>query len=422
MSKAAQTKIPFTPPFFYGWIIVVISGMGLFFSGPGQTYSISTFINAYIEEFDWSRSLISSLYSVATFLAGMCLFIVGRAVNRWGQRKVMFIVAVILGASCLWNSMAVTPVMLFMGFFMTRLFGQGAMTLVPVTLVSQWFVTYRGRAFSLMTVGTFAGSAFIPMINTWLITNWGIQEAWLFWGFLLCLFFAPLAYYITRNTPESVSLLPDNRVRQPLATESTEVYEENWTLKEAMRTRAFWLLLICASIPAMVNTGLVFHLISIFGSKGIDATFSAFVLSLMALTSFPVTFISGFINERYKTNHILAVVFMGQALTMLILVFTGNTGGAIAFGIIRGIVAGFESITLNTIWPNYFGRASIANIQGVTMTSTVIGSAFGPLPFGFAFDFFGGYTEIIWIMLLFPVIGCFFALISPKPVKKAIQN
>lgn len=417
MNTISKNKIPFQPPFFYGWIIVLIAGLGLFFSGPGQTYSISTFINAYIEQNHWSRSLISSLYSAATFMAGMLLFVVGRAVNRWGQRNVTFVVAIILALACFWNSMAFTPIMLFFGFFMTRLFGQGSMTLIPVTLVSQWFISHRGRAFSLMTIGTFAGSSFVPLINTWIIQEWGIREAWLFWGGLLSFIFAPLAFYFIRNTPESVGLLPDNRV-QLTGTTGPQVLEESWTLNEAMRTRSFWLLLVCVGIPAMVNTGLTFHLISIFGSKGIDATLSAFVLSLMALTSFPVSFISGFVNERFKTNYILAAVFVGQVLTMLILIYSQDAASALVFGVVRGIVAGFESITLNTIWPNYYGRSSIANIQGITMTSTVVCSAFGPLPFGFAFDYFGGYAEILWIMILFPILGCVFAIISPKPKKR----
>ena len=238
--------------------------------------------------------------------------------------------------------------------------------------------------------------SFIPMINTWALQAWDIEGAWLLWGGLLCLFFAPLAYYLVRDTPESVSLLPDHRTALQMNSNKNTpaVIEESWTLKEAMHTRAFWLLLICAGIPAMVNTGLTFHLISIFGSKGVDTTVSAFILSLMALTSFPVSFISGFVNERFKTNHILGAVFVGQIIAMLLMIFTENAAGAIAFGIVRGIVAGFESITFNALWPNYFGRGHIASINSITMTATVIGSAFGPLPFGYAFDHFGGYGQI----------------------------
>ncbi len=53
------------------------------------------------------------------------------------------------------------------------------------------------------------------------------------------------------------------------------------------------------------------------------------------------------------------------------------------------------------------------------LSAIVIVSALGPLPFGYAFDKFGGYKEIILMMMIFPVLGIGAALISPKPIKAA---
>lgn len=52
------------------------------------------------------------------------------------------------------------------------------------------------------------------------------------------------------------------------------------------------------------------------------------------------------------------------------------------------------------------------------MTTMVIGSALGPLPFGIAFDYFGGYREIILLMLLAPMIGSVAALLARPPRKE----
>ena len=82
-----SSKVPFRTPFFYGWVIVAVSGLGLFFSSPGQTYSISMFINEYIREFGWSRTFVSLLYSAATMLSGLLLFFVGRVIDRYGGRR-----------------------------------------------------------------------------------------------------------------------------------------------------------------------------------------------------------------------------------------------------------------------------------------------------------------------------------------------
>ena len=71
---------------YYGWFIALFASIGLFFSGPGQTFSVSIFINAYIEEFGWSRSLVSTYYSLATLAAGFTLPFIGRIVDRKGYR------------------------------------------------------------------------------------------------------------------------------------------------------------------------------------------------------------------------------------------------------------------------------------------------------------------------------------------------
>ncbi|WP_337957771.1 hypothetical protein [Guptibacillus spartinae] len=71
---------------FYGWYIVIVAAIAVFFSGPGQTYGVSVFIDYYIQEFGWSRSLVSGIYSTATLAAGLLLFLVGRLIDKLGQR------------------------------------------------------------------------------------------------------------------------------------------------------------------------------------------------------------------------------------------------------------------------------------------------------------------------------------------------
>ncbi|WP_257348405.1 MFS transporter [Pseudalkalibacillus decolorationis] len=419
-----QAQIQSRFPFFYGWIIVFLGALGLFFSGPGQTYGISVFIDSYINEFGWSRSLVSGIYSAATLLSGSLLFLMGRGVDRFGQRTMSIIVGISLAIACFWNSFVFTPAMLFVGFFLIRFFGQGSMTLLPNTLVPQWFIDKRGRALSLMAIGGFLSSALFPPLNAWLITTFSWEIAFRILGVLVLTLFVPLVFLMMKNRPEELGLRPDNRVKKMRSdgTEEVSEYDVSWTLKEAKRTRQFWLILICVSIPALVNTGLTFHLVSIFEGNGMGRGTAAFVLSLMAVVGFPITMVSGFILERIKVHIVLAASFIGQLVFVIILLFTESYGMAILFGVVWGIVNGLERITLSIIWPDYFGRKHLGSIKGLAMTTMVIGSAFGPLPFGFAYDLFNGYSEILLLTMIFPIIGFIFALISPAPKKEGMAN
>ncbi|WP_307893022.1 MFS transporter [Bacillus swezeyi] len=411
-------------PFYYGWTIVLISALGVFFSGPGQTYSNSIFIDEYIHDFGWSRSEVSGIYSAATLCAGILMMFVGRFVDKLGQRKMMVIVGSVLGAACFFNSFAVNIWMVAVGFFLIRLFGQGGMTLLPNTLVPQWFIKKRGRAMSFMAVGSFASAALFPVLNAWMIEKWNWQFTWQVWGFLLLFFFVPAAFFGVRNRPEDIGLLPDGSMddgdaHQDIAMRPNRpIAEEDWTLKEAMKTASFWYVLICVGIPALVNTGITFHLLSILGENSLSPQTAATVLSLMALIGFPISMVSGFILEKIKTNLLLAFIFIMEMILLLLLLATKSIAAAILFGVVWGMANGLERITLNIIWPNYFGRRYIGSINGIAMAVMVVGSAFGPLPLGVGFDFFHSYTPVLLLLMILPGAGFICALLAKKPVKQ----
>ncbi len=421
--KAAKSTLPFQPPFFYGWLMVAVGALGVFFSGPGQTYSVSVFINSYIEEFGWSRSFVSSLYSMGTLFAGLILPIIGRNVDKLGHRRMSSLITLLFGTACFFMSFVGSPVMLFMGFFLIRLLGQGSMSLSSVTLVPQWFVSKRGRALSLMALGGAISSAVLPPLNTWIIQTYGWRIGWQVWGVLLWAVMLPIALLLIRNRPEEVGLLPDGLSQVQVSNHALhdEQDQDSWTAKEAIRTRAFWLLLLCTAIPSAVGTGMIFHQVSILGEAGISAQTTAFVMSLMALVQLPVSLIAGYIADKVKIRYVIACNFAVQIIILLVLLNTRSVHMAIFYGVLRGITGAFEAIQSGVLWPSYFGRKHLGSIRGVAMTASVLGSAFGPLPFGFAFDFFGGYKEVLLLAMIFPAIGAVAALLSPPPVKKQTE-
>ncbi|MET3683947.1 MFS family permease [Alkalibacillus flavidus] len=491
-----SSQPPIKTNFYYGWLVVAVAALGVFFSGPGQTYAISIFIEYYIESFDYSRSLVSGLYSAATLCAGFLLFTIGKLTDLYGQRIMMIVIGLSLAFATFWNALIVGPVMMFFGFFMLRIFGQGSMTLVPNTLVPQWFMRKRGRALSVMTIGGFASAALLPPLNTYLIQTFDWRMVWVFWGVAILVIFIPAVLLVVRNKPADIGEVIDGSAKTPqrrlptrlpsyiliglallvLVTlippvetffidvigwlpsafwrillftglvitafyvmrkrqfqvgqrqdSSEEVTTEeaplddnevNWTLREAARTRAFWLILFCVSVPALTNTGITFHLVSISESKGLSVEVSAIVLSLMAIIGFPVTFVTGYLVDKFKVNVVLSVTFMLHIVAILWLWQTSTNAGFIIYGVIWGVVHGFERITLNIVWPNYFGKQHLGSIRSVAQSVMVVGSALGPLPFGIFYDWLGGYSEIILIAVIFPVIAAIFALISPAPQPK----
>ncbi|WP_155669234.1 MFS transporter [Ornithinibacillus caprae] len=400
---------------------------GIFLRTRSSVFN-SAFIDQYINDFGWSRSQVSGIYSAATLIAGLIMMFVGRSIDKYGQRAMMVTIGTLFALACFFNSMVSSIWMLAIGFFLVRLLGQGSMSLIPNTLVAQWFEKKRGVAFSIMTLGSFASAMMFPIVNTWMIETWDWRFAWQVWGVLLLVIFVPAALLVVRNKPEDVGLEPDGFVvknegkNQPIMATKLLEAEQDWTLSEARKTKAFWAILICVGIPAMVNTGITFHIISIFGSNQLSPEISAIVLSLMAVVGIPMSFVSGFITDKIQTNYLLVVIFLIEIVLLLMLLITNNILMAILFGTLWGIANGLERIGLNVIWPNYFGRKYIGSINGVGVTMGVIGSSLGPLPFGVGYDLFQSYTPVLLATLMFPVIGVICSLIAKKPDKSQLAG
>ncbi len=396
--------------------MVALAGLAVFLSGPGQTYSVSTFIDSVMAEYNWSRSLVSSLYSMGTLLAGCFMMFVGRQVDQKGYRLMLTLVSILFSGALLFMSTVRTPLMLFIGFFLIRAFGQGSLTLIPYSLVPQWFIRMRGRALSVLAVCAALSSAALPYINLGITHALGWRYMWLFWSAVLCLVLAPLAWFFTKNNPEEIGLLPDGGLNPVgLDSGSPQLQEHSFTQKQAMQTKAFWLILVVVCIPSMVGTGAQFHHLSIMAENGVAPQIAASVFAVAAGVALGFTPIAGVLCDRYPVRYVLAAALLLQCVNLVLLLFTYTTTQVVLLGVVQGTRQAMLSVAGGVVWPHYFGRANLASIRGVTTAGMVIGSALGPMPFGAGYDFFGGYLEIILAMSLLPLLGAAGIMFLKKP-------
>jgi MFS family permease len=227
---------------------------------------------------------------------------------------------------------------------------------------------------------------------------------------------APTVYFFIRTRPEDVGLNPDNEPH--VQVDGTGVVEEvSWTLKEAIRTRAFWMILYSVIVPSAIITGCIFHQISILGQAGLSPEKVALISGVTSIIRLPLILVAGQLADRVQLKYLLAVS-QGILFIMLGALYVANSVPLVmVYGILMGTHMALQGLVMGVIWPDYYGRKHLSTIRGTTMMAGVIGSALGPLPFGFAYDVFGGYTEVVIASMLFPLIGTAFALLAKKPVQ-----
>ncbi len=412
-------------PFFYGWVILAVSALAIFISGPGQTYSVSIFVDPIISDMGWSRTMVSGLYTAGSLTAGVAMIFVGRLLDRYGARIMLVAVCGLFGLAALYMSSVDHPLKLYAGFALIRTLGQGSLTLIPTTLIAIWFVRRRGRATAIGSLGGAVSGAAFPILLHKLITDMGWRDAWQVMAYVIWITLLLPAALLVRRSPESVGLLPDgyrgqlqNQVEKNKA---ATVQEVNFSLNEALRTRAFWLLILAGSAFPLIVTALGFHHISLLASKGVPAGVAASVFGVMAPMQIAGIFAAGFMADRFPNRYLLAI---GQGLLIVAMLWTfliSSTWQAFLYGALIGLAGGFTMTVGAVIWPNYFGRLHLGSIRGVATAAMVAFAALGPLPFGLLFDLTGSYSLAILIFLVMPASSVVAALMAYPPRKAEVR-
>lgn len=410
-------------PFFYGWVILAVASLAMFVSGPGQTYTISIFVDPVSDELNITRTLISALYTAATLMGAIGMVVMGRLMDRYGARVMLTTVSIAFGVAVCSMRFVDNPVHLLLGLMALRFLGQGSLTLLPTTLVAIWFVRRRARAMIIPLLGSaISQGAFPPLVHllissldwrrTWTVLGLGV------WGLLVL-----PAFFLVRRSPESVGTEPDGKVQVSASKQATltlsgsSASESDWPLKRVLHHRSFWLLMFVASSGSLVQTGVTFHQVSLLGERGINSGVAAVALSMIAPAFLTGVVSAGFLADVLPNRFIMVGtnVLVGAALVSYLTLSSDQQ--AIANGLVLGLASGWQMTVSAVIWANYYGKTHLGSIRGVTTLSSIGASAISPLPLGLLFDVTGDYVLPLSLMLVVCIAGAITAIFAKPPLR-----
>jgi hypothetical protein len=409
-------------PVFYGWIIMLVGTLGMVMTSPGQTDSVSVFIEHFIGDLQVSRSLVSTLYTVGTLVGSFVLPVVGQQIDRQGSRRMVIIISALFGLACIYMGFVQNALMLGLGFIAIRMLGQGSLSLVCRNVINQWWIRRRGMVMGISgLLASLFGLGGFPNLINWLIPIYGWRLTYMFLGLFILAVMIPIGLGFFRNRPEDYGLQPDGHkpdlVGEKAAAE--EPIEETWTLSEAMHTSVFWVGGTGIASISMLTTGLFFHMVSIFQDNGLTPTVAASVYLPIALTTAIVTLGSGALLSRIPVHVLLAASLILQAVSLVMAGgFLQRTEMALLYGVIIGSMLGLIRTVGSVMWAMYFGRQHLGSITGVTTTISVVGTALGPMPLGIARDLLGSYNTALTVSAALPLLLGIISLFGRKPQKR----
>lgn len=393
-----------SPGIFYGWYIVGVGFLANVASSFALASTLSIFLKPLTAELGISRGVFSLLRS-GEGIIGACLApVVGTLVDRYGGRWLMVLGAAITGLGFL----LLGSIDNFGQFAAIRLtlvtLGDALMGYMVVNVVvAQWFIRQRGRAFAFTSMGVGFAKVCMPVLAAWLLVSLGWRQTWMVFGVLTMALLVLPALLVVRRTPEDMGLRPDGAA-EPLANDGASVRgqrttneqsanesERLWTRAEAVRTTAFWLLVITFGISSVGVTGLNLHVYPYVTDIGHSPVVAATVMSVIASMQLASPLGWGFLAERIDPRIAAMLRFIVQGIGLALAILTTNLICLYAGFFLYGIGLGGNMVLPDLLWANYFGRRSLGKIRGLGLLISQVLAALGPPFFGFLFDITGGY-------------------------------
>src|SRR5574342_305865 len=262
------------PRVFYGWYIVAVGFLANVASSFALASTLSIFLKPLTADLGISRGVFSLLRS-GEGIIGACLApLVGPLVDRHGGRWLMAAGAAIVGV-----------------------------------VIAQWFTRWRGRAFALSSMGVGFAKVCMPVVAASLLLWLGWRQTWLVFGVVTMALLIGPALLVVRRSPREMGLHPDGAADTPgtmdftaartsAARGGTAESEFVWLRADALRTRAFWLLVITFGISSMGVTGLNLHVYSYVTDIGYSPVVAASVMSVIASMQLASPLAWGLLAER----------------------------------------------------------------------------------------------------------------------------
>ncbi|MFC1992380.1 MFS transporter [Chloroflexota bacterium] len=425
LQKWGTLILRITDKIFYGWVIVASSLIiaSTFF---GVRLSFGVFFKSIQNEFDLSRATTSSVLSAYMLFCTVFTILSGWALDRYGPRLVVSIMGLFTGLSLLITGQINSLWQIFLSYSLLLAIGTGGNVPVIIAAVSKWFDKKRGLAVGIVSSGAGLGTLFMAPLAAYLISSLGWRMAYVVMGLLIWLVVISLAMLLRRD-PKAIGLLPDgiklNNSTVELKNKEKDYQLTGFSLRQALRTRSFWIMFFVYLLFAFCLTMILTHVVPYATDVGISPIEAATIISVIGGFQILSRVLIGRTSDLIgrKTPGIIcailgcsALIWLTQSQSLLMLYL---------FALAFGLAWGGTGVVMLTLAGDIFGSRSLGAIIGALEIGFSVGGAIGPALGGFIFDVTSSYAIAFSIgAVAMLMIALLIALTRHETVKGATQG
>ena len=406
---------------YYGWWIVAGSIICQFASVSAGQVVVGIFMRPVVEALGWQVWQFTLGPSLAVGIGAFSGIFAGQIVDKRGARSLV-LVGVLVSAICFYslgrqsNLWVFLILYTFSGLIGWNLFGP----LVVNAILNKWFIRKRGWALAIGSVGVSLAGLITPISMTAIVDSVGWRDGYSALSiFVLCVVI-PIAF-VMRRTPEDYGWSPDGDVGRIIAREYTgsEAGEtKSFTREKAIRTKGFWLLVIGFGFNQAALSSVLVHAISFATEADFSRSIAAIALTVNGLGNLLSKAVWGYTLQRVDARRLVVVAFSLAALGVSLMLAAAAVGekSMLFLGFfLYGFGFGGTIPLSEFLWANYFGRAHIGAIRGISQPITILGPTLSPVLIGLWYDYAKTYQPAFLAIIGVYLSGALLIWISRKP-------
>lgn len=405
---------------FYGWYIVAGGIVINMLMGGLVMHSFNFYVAELKNEFLWSATLFGIAFMITRIESGVLGPIQGWLIDRFGPQTMMRfgILSTTIGLlafSQLWSQGT------FIAFYFIVAIGAsvGGFMTVSVSVVT-WFERKRSRALGFMSTGFALGGFMTPVVSA-LIENIGWRSTALVSAIILFVVGQILATLFVRQ-PQDKGLMKDGEPVPEHGSASRPLLPANpyrhrdFSVREALRTKAFWGLALAHGAPLLVVSGVFVHFASlVIEIDGLTVVHASAAYTAMNVAQLGGQLGMGYLGDRFSKRLLLIPAMFGHAGAAVMLAFAGSFELVMLAAIINGLAWGSRAPLITALRADYFGASNFGKIMG---WSSVVMSTFmtvGGFLSGVLFDATGSYTVPFLVLGIGALTGVIWVAMSGRP-------
>ena len=388
--KEIDQSIKTRTPLFYGYIIVaLIFVIQIVMFGSSATAGV--FFKPMLNEFGWSRALISGAFSFSKIITGLAGIVMGGLNDRLGPRVVITISCLLVGAGFLSLSLTNSVWQLYLFYVVILGIGMGGVYAPQMSTIARWFTLRRNLMTGFAFVGGSLGGLLLPPAANSLIVVNGWRISFIIMG-AMTLVIIVLGAQFLKGDPRKIGQFPYGESQKlEVRKDFPLVIAQSFSLKEAIYTRQFWVIIIMAFCNIFCLQTIMVHIVPHATDLGISSSAAAAVLAVLSAGLLTGSLVMGYSADKIGTRKTFIIGFipMLAVLFLLLPIQDSKVIGLLVF--IMAFGNGGAAALMSPMLAEMYGIRSNGLILGFSSLVSSLGGAFGPFIAGYIFDTSGNY-------------------------------